>query len=173
MKKLIIASVIASAFGASTSIAAPVDVNFVGNITSQTCDLGVSVGGANSTTVDLGSATRAADGKEVSFFIKNTSGTACTLANVNTAIISWDGDFGVNGLRNSGTATGAEMSLEAQSVKAGSTSKINVNNKRNEFTLTGNALPADGFEYKAKLVANTASTEGSFTARASYVVSYN
>ncbi|HBC0990311.1 TPA: hypothetical protein IGZ61_005125 [Escherichia coli] len=180
MKKNIITSLVAVILGgASCAIAAPVEVEFVGNVTAVTCDLGVVVDGVNKNQIDLGSVAKGAEGPAKKFYLKSVSGQVCDLAKRNSVLVSWDGNFDMTGLRNgTGTASGAVMQLSAGGDATG-TKIINQSNKVNTFPLANSgqdtaALPLDGLEYSATLDATAGTaTEGSYIATARYVVSYN
>lgn len=179
MKKIIIASLVATTFCASSVMAQPTEVEFVGNVSKATCSLSPVVGGATKTQIDLGTVERGSRGTEIDFTLKPTANAAgCNLNSSNTVTISWDADLDVGGLKNtSGTANGAIMTLVAQNVTASSTGAITKGNTTNEFDLDRKgtadaAIPAAGLAYKAKLDATNA-TEGTFRTVARYEASYN
>ncbi|EID0396759.1 fimbrial protein [Salmonella enterica] len=168
MKKAIIASAIAVAsLGMmNTASAANGEVQFVGAVTSVTCDLQPEVGGSVSNVVQLGTAKpNNPVATPVSFTLAPEAGnTACTNL-TNAADITWAGNFGANGLENqNGTATGAYVKLTAKG-----TSDVVMKGTTLTAEFSADQIKA-GAVFDAELNGGTA--PGDFKSAAAFVVAY-
>lgn len=179
MKKLMIASAIAMTMTAGSAMAAgqQSEVQFLGVVTSVTCDIGSSVNGNATNIVQLGSVTAGSQGTPVDFSLKaqNPGAAGCTALAGKTATIALMGPLGINGLENgvTGTATKAHVTLKTlngkdtpeQEIKKGSSSVTFAADK-----LVG-ANP-EGYKFQAKLVSEAGGTEGTFDSALAYAVTY-
>lgn len=176
MKKLMIASAIAMTMAAGSAMAAVKagsqgQVQFVGTIAAKTCDVVVSGGGAVNNQVQFGVLEAGADKTRMKEFTVKLKEPTCISAN-DTAKFSWFSPaLNEKGFKNqSGTATGAYVSLNA---KSGAT---NAPSRATAITDVSNAVqftatqPEAGFVYQATLHAGT--VPGSFETAASYTVTY-
>ncbi|MHC9060968.1 fimbrial protein [Pantoea sp. y20] len=147
------------------------DIQFVGSVSTQTCDIKPVVGGTTKNDIDLGtieytSASLKADnnGKVVSFSL--VPATGCT--NTNGADVSWVGSsFNNTGLSNvQGTAEGISVKL---STNDAAPQDININHQTASF-----AKDVNEFKFNAQMVADKSADvkPGSVIAHASYTVAY-
>ncbi|MFB2832056.1 fimbrial protein, partial [Aeromonas jandaei] len=105
MKKLLIAAAITISFAGAvnTASASNGDVQFIGAVTSVTCDLQPEVSGAVGATVQLGTVEASGTGSAVEFSLKTVAGQAgCASLTGKTATITWAGNLTSNGLGNTG-----------------------------------------------------------------------
>nr|WP_127645079.1 fimbrial protein [Pantoea agglomerans] len=147
------------------------DIQFVGSVSTQTCDIKPVVGGTTKNDIDLGNIeyTAAAakavnNGKVVSFSLVPAAG--CT--NANGADVSWVGSsFNNAGLSNvQGTAQGISVKLATDDA---SPQDININHQTAGF-----AKGVNEFKFNAQMVADESAEvkPGSVIAHASYSVAY-
>lgn len=176
MKKLMIASAIAMTMAAGSAMAAgqQSEVQFLGLVTSVTCDISSSVNGNATNIVQLGSTSAGNSATPVNFTLKAQDPTAsgCTALGTKTATITFQGPLGVNGLENgAGNATNAYVELKTlngktnpeQAIKKGSNSVVFEGSK---------LISGGGYQFQAKLVSGAGGSEGTFDSALAYAVTY-
>ncbi|ELF95376.1 hypothetical protein [Escherichia coli] len=177
MKKLIIASAIAMTMASGAAMAATAtnnmsgEVQFIGSVTAETCDLVPSVGGATKNTIDLGTVTANETGNPVDFALVKADAAACTTMDAAMAAeVTWGGQFTPEGLSNTGgTAAGAIVLLDA--MNAGTTPEsINSAKQTVIFKEVKDKLDNGGLKFQAKLQGGAA--PGTFLGTAYYAVAY-
>lgn len=174
MKKLMIASAIAMTMAAGSAMAtvqqgSQGEVQFVGAVVANTCDVVISGDGAVNNQVQFGVVNVSAT-KEKDFKI-SLKEPSC-IADAKKATFAWYSPaLGETGIKNqSGTAKGSYVELKAKNDATNNPSHTNVITALNngvDFTVTQAEM---GFEYTATLHAD--STPGSFETAASYTVVY-
>ncbi|MBJ9214348.1 fimbrial protein [Citrobacter freundii] len=168
MKKLIIASAIAMTMTAGSAMASQGEIQFFGNVTSETCDMVPEIGGAVNNIIQLGTAQTGNQATAVDFALKAKDSTQCNAAAAKNATITWMGNLGTEGIMNQGgSATDAHVKLVAK----------NATTQNTEITSTQNAaefdkanLTGDGYQFSAQLKAG--STPGDFQSAVAYAVTY-
>ncbi|MDR9891415.1 fimbrial protein [Pseudenterobacter timonensis] len=145
-------------------------VEFIGAVTDQTCNIYPEVGGLIKSTIDLG--TMKTDGtgaQEVNF--KLVPDTQECLEKTSASVGWQSAGFNAAGLANmKGDATGAAIELIAVNSKSAN-EKVTFNKQNIEFE---NASGIGAFEFKTKMVKSgtAAATPGTVIATASYAVAY-
>lgn len=174
MNKSIIASILALGLVSGMAHAAGQtgEVEFIGVVTQNTCDIVPEVEGSYSKVVQLGTVAPGVTGDYKPFALKAKDPTqqGCIDFNGKTAKVSWaSAGFNADGLGNiSGTATDAIVKLETVNAKnnAPITSANNLGVEFNGSDLTG----GDGFKFKAALKGGA--KIGDFRSAAAFTVSY-
>ncbi len=177
MKKLLIASTIAMTIASGSAMAAdtaaPVQtgtVEFVGVVTTGTCDILVSVGDKETNIIDLGTVVKGQRGTPVSFALKAKDASNCVLSDNGAAEVLWTGDLGLNGLVNSkGSAQAATAYLQAMNTKNGD-QLITSNNSTVVFD--ANEVVNEGLKFQATLDSSVRGTAGTFSSTGVYAVAY-
>ncbi|ECL7237720.1 fimbrial protein [Salmonella enterica subsp. enterica] len=178
MKKLMIASAIAMTMTAGSAMAAgqQSEIQFLGVVTSVTCDIDSSVNGNATNIVQLGSVTAGAQGTPVDFSLKAQDPTAagCAALAGKTATIAFLGALGDNGLENgTGTATKAHVTLKTLNGKT--TAEQEIKKGSSSVTFAADKLVGanpEGYKFQAKLVSEAGGTEGTFDSALAYAVTY-
>ncbi|EKN4715480.1 fimbrial protein [Yersinia enterocolitica] len=178
MKKSIIASVIALGLVGGAAHAANNEVQFVGAVTSETCDLQpeTSDGGMITNIVNLGSVKVGETGQPVEFALKPVDATApgCQAIAVpnKTATVSWASPaFTADGLKAiSGAATDAAVLLTAKNSGAAGNADTVINSSTRSVLFPATQITQDGLTFAAQLKAKNA--VGDFQSAASFVVAY-
>ncbi|HAI4938043.1 TPA: fimbrial protein [Escherichia coli] len=175
MKKVFIASAIAMSMAAGSAMAAgqQSEVQFLGTVTSVTCDIDTSVNGNATNVVQLGAIAVGASGTPVDFALKakDPNAAGCQGLDQKVANIVFQGALGDKGLENgTGTATKAHVTLKTMNGKDNAQQEIKKGS--NTVTFPGNAVIGDGYKFQAKLVSETGGTEGSFDSALAYAVTY-
>lgn len=181
MKKSIIASVVALGLVSGLAQAADTDkeVQFVGSVTTVTCDINPSVDGSDSMmpgVIQLGSVKTGVLGSAVDFTFKpsdangNQAGCDAMLDN-GTVSLTWTSDkFGNEGLGAvSGTATDAYVQITAQNAKTQG-GFIKASATTHEFAPAHLKAGGEGLKYKAALQGGTQA--GDFQSAAKFNFSY-
>lgn len=145
-------------------------VEFIGSVTDQTCDIYPEVGGLMKSTIDLGTMkTDGSGAQEVNF--KLVPDTQACLDKTSASVGWQSAGFNSAGLANmKGDATGAAIELIAVNSKTGN-EKITFNKQNIDFD---NAAGIGAFEFKTKLVKSGSAdaTPGTVISTASYAVAY-
>ncbi|ECJ9206606.1 fimbrial protein [Salmonella enterica] len=175
MKKEFIASAIAMAMSAGSAMAAgqQSEIQFLGAVTSVTCDIDTSVNGNATNVVQLGAISVGATGTPVDFSLKAKDPTSAGCQGLDTKVASivFQGPLGDQGLENgTGTASKAHVELKTLNGKGNATQEIKKGSNTVEFP--GNAVIGDGYKFQAKLVSAQGGTEGSFNSALAYAVTY-
>ncbi|GKX64275.1 fimbrial protein [Pragia fontium] len=171
MNKLLLGVIISGSLFSGYALANTGEVQFIGSVTSETCDIDTEIGGLVKSTIDLGTMTTSdTKGKEVAFSLvprseeclKKTSGT-----------VGWQSaGFTNSGLANmKGTAGGVSILLTAVNSKTPNQT-VTYNSQNVEF---GDGAKAIGnMEFKAQMVATSGQTltEGTVISSATYAVAY-
>ena len=176
MNKSIIASILALGLvsGMAHADGQTGEVEFLGVVTNNTCDIVTEVEGAYSKVVNLGTVApnnKTLDYKSFALKAKDPTQPGCVDFNGKTAKVSWaSAGFNADGLGNiSGTATDAVAKLEAINAKSGPVSITSATNLSVEFN--GNDLTAgDGFKFRAALKGGN--KIGDYRSAAAFTVSY-
>lgn len=174
MRKLMIASTIAMAMTAGSAMATVThgsqgQVQFVGTVAANTCDVVISGDGAVNNQVQFGVVN--VDKNVTKEFKVSLKDPEC-ISDYNKATFAWYSPaFGDTGIKNqSGTAKGAYVELKGKDGATNNPSRtdlITALNNSLDFTVS---QPEMGFEYEATLHAG--STPGSFETAASYTIVY-
>lgn len=172
MKKIVASAIAMSLLALTGSATANTgQVEFIGSVTDQTCNIYPEVGGLVKSTIDLG--TMKADGtgaQEVKFKLVPDSKECLDKT---SASVGWQSaGFNAAGLANmKGDATGAAIELVAVNSKTAD-EKVTYNKQNIEFGDGATAIGA--FEFKTKLVKSgtAAATPGTVISTASYAVAY-
>lgn len=175
MNKSIIASILALGLVSGMAHAAGQtgEVQFIGVVTQNTCDIVPEVDGTLSKNViDLGTVSPNAVGSYKNFALKAKDPTqpGCVEFNGKTANVGWaSAAFNADGLGyTSGTATDAIVKMETINAKA-NVAITSANNQGVEFD--GTKLTAgEGFQFKAALKGGA--KIGDFRSAAAFTVSY-
>ncbi|EAX7734103.1 fimbrial protein [Salmonella enterica] len=175
MNKSIIASVLALGLVSGMAHAAGQtgEVQFIGAVTQNTCDIVPEIDGSLSkNVVDLGTVAPGVTGDYKNFALKAKDPTqqGCVDFNGKTANVAWaSAAFNADGLGyTSGTATDAVVKLETVNAKANA-EITSANNQGVEFN--GSDLTAgNGFKFKAAL--KSGNKIGDFRSAAAFTVSY-
>ena len=183
MKKIVIASVIAAMFGASSAAMAanpaPTTVNFHGMITLGTCELEPVVNNGATSSIDLGAVEVGGTATEVEFALKpkSTAGCAGALANATVANVQWAGNFDTHGLANANAGTDAATGAYAliTPVNAKAATPVTQSATLVAFDITDKSAgkpgnPNTGLKFKAQL--KDAGVAGTYASTASYTVAY-
>ncbi|ELQ4184712.1 hypothetical protein QSO38_002250 [Escherichia coli] len=187
MKKLFIASAIAMTMAAGSVMAADdgggqavqapgnqqSEIQFLGVVSSVTCDINASVNGNATNIVQLGSVAVGSEGKPVDFALKAKDATQPGCAGLGTKVanIVFQGPLGDLGLENgTGTATKAHVSLKTLNAK--DTNEVDIKKGSNTVTFPGDAVVGEGYKFQAKLVSETGGSEGTFDSALAYAVTY-
>ncbi|AKJ43575.1 fimbrial protein [Pragia fontium] len=171
MNKLLLGIIISGSLFSGYASANTGEVQFIGSVTSETCDIDTEVDGLIKSTIDLKSM-KPSDkkGEEVEFSLvprteeclKKTSGT-----------VGWQSSgFTNSGLANmNGTAGGVSILLTAVNSKTPNQT-VTYNNQNVEFGDGTNAI--GDMTFKAQMVATSGQTvsEGTVLATATYAVAY-
>ncbi|EAX6828102.1 TPA_asm: fimbrial protein [Salmonella enterica subsp. enterica serovar Typhimurium str. SL1344] len=169
MKKLMIASAIAMTMAAGSAMASQGEIQFFGNVTTQTCDLEPEVNGAVNKMLQLGTATVNNDGPVVEFVLKAKNPTVCAEADKLGAFVSWDGNLATDGIGNqSGSAVGAHVELKGKNAKAGNDKPVSSAFSVVEFEK--GKLINDGLQFTAQLKGGAA--PGDYKSAVAYAVTY-
>lgn len=180
MKKSILASVIALGMVSGLAQAAGNEVQFVGSVVTDTCDLEASEIGSNAGLVKniiaLGQTAKGEAGKEVTFAFKpvNNAGnqTNCQGLDSNSkVVITWNSNAfdGQNGLKAlSGAASDAFVKVQALNANAGNNVVMLTSGASQEFAAA--KLTSDGLQYKAQLVGGQKA--GDFQTASKFTVYY-
>lgn len=177
MKKLFIASAIAMTMAAGSAMAAgqQSEVQFLGVVTSVTCDIDSSVNGNATNIVQLGSVAVGSQGTPVNFSLKaqDPNAAGCKALATKTASIVFQGALGDNGLENgkAGTATKAHVTLKTLNGKTNAEQEIKKGSSIVEFE-ADKLISGDGYQFQAKLVSEQGGTEGTFDSALAYAVTY-
>ncbi|HFU3231298.1 TPA: fimbrial protein [Proteus mirabilis] len=171
MKKLLLPLVMSSALFSGYTLANTGEVQFIGAVTSETCDIDTEIGGLVKSTIDLGKMTTAdTNGKYVEFelvprtdeCLKKTSGQ-----------VGWQSTgFTNSGLANmKGTAGGVSIQLTAINSTTPN-QDVTYNNQSVDFG-NGND-PIGNMKFKARMTATAGQTvtEGTVISSATYAVAY-
>ncbi len=175
MNKSFIASVLALGFvsGMANAAGQTGEVQFIGVVTQNTCDIVPEIDGSLSKNViDLGTVSPGDTGDYKNFALKAKDPTqqGCIDFNGKTANVGWaSAAFNADGLGyTSGTATDAVVKMETVNAKVNAVI-TSANNQGVEFE--GNKLTAgDGFQFKAALKGGN--QVGDFRSAAAFTVSY-
>lgn len=176
MKKTIIASILAlGIIGVNTAQAADSEVNFIGAVTAETCDLSPAVGGTTqlSTVVQLGTvAPGENDGTPVNFSLKAANPAASGCANLedqDVAHVSWTSPaMNAEGLgATAGTADDAVVILKTLNAKD---AQVTINNTTRAADFEAKKALSDGLQFSAQLKSGQKS--GDFQSVAAFAVSY-
>ncbi len=171
MKKLLLPLIISSALFSGYTTANTGEVQFIGAVTSETCDIDTEIGGLVKSTIDLGKMTTAdTNGDSVNFdlvprsedCLKKTSGQ-----------VGWQSaGFTNTGLANmKGTANGVSIQLTAINSTTPN-QDVTYNSQTVDF---GNGTDAIGnLKFKARMSATKGQTltEGTVISSATYAVAY-
>lgn len=171
MKKLVIASAIAMVMSAGSAMAAAQqgNVEFLGVVSQDTCDLGVSQNGAVNNVLELGTVAPTKEGKPVAMKLVAKDPAQCQLG-AKKAIVRWTGNLTTDGIANqNGTAGNSHVILTA--VNSADQAKIDSSHSTVSFDdANGKLTNGDGLQFTAKLKAG--STAGTFQSAAAYAVEY-
>ncbi|EKF9536999.1 fimbrial protein [Escherichia coli] len=169
MKKLMIASAIAMTMTAGSAMASHGEVQFLGSVTAQTCDLEPEVNGAINKLIQLGTATVNGDAKPVDFVLKAKDPAACTEADKLGASVSWGGNLSADGITNQrGSANGAYVELKGKNAKVGNDKVVSSTFTKVEFEQ--GKLSGEGLQFTAQLKGG--STAGDYSSAVAYAVTY-
>ncbi|EFD0578713.1 fimbrial protein [Escherichia coli] len=175
MNKSIIASILAFGMvsGAAHAAGQTGEVQFIGVVTQNTCDIVPEVGGSLSKNViDLGTVAPGVTGEYKNFALKAKDPTqqGCIDFNTKTANISWSSAaFNADGLGyTSGTATDSVVKLETVNAKVNA-AITSANNQGVEFD-GGKLTAGEGFQFKAALKGGN--QIGDFRSAAAFTISY-
>lgn len=171
MKKLLLPLIISGALFSGYTSANTGEVQFIGSVTSETCDINTEIGGLIKSTIDLGQmTTEDKTGDYVDFdlvprseeCLKKTSGQ-----------VGWQSaGFTNTGLANmKGTANGVSIQLTAINSTTPN-QDVTYNSQSVDF---GNGTDAIGnLKFKARMAATTGQTltEGTVISSATYAVAY-
>ncbi|HHN8583332.1 MULTISPECIES: fimbrial protein [Providencia] len=171
MKKLLLPAIIGVTLLGGYASANTGEVQFIGAVTSETCDIDTEIGGLVKSTIDLGKMTTAdTHGDYVDFelvprtdeCLKKTSGQ-----------VGWQSaGFTNTGLANmKGTANGVSIQLTAVNSTIPN-QDVTYNSQSVDF---GNGTDAIGnMKFKARMAATTGQTlkEGTVISSATYAVAY-
>ncbi|HAM4877256.1 TPA: fimbrial protein [Escherichia coli] len=177
MKKSIIASIVALGLVSGLAQAADKEVQFVGSVTTVTCDIDPSVDGSNSMmpgVIQLGSVKTGEAGTPVDFTFKPSaaSQTDCdAMLDNGTVSLTWTSDkFTNDGLGAiSGAATDAHVEITPQNAN-GVADFIKANGTTHEFSPTTLKTGGDGLKYQAALRGGQVA--GDFQSAAKFNFSY-
>lgn len=184
MKKSIIASVVALGMVSGLAQAAVNEVQFLGNVTTVSCDLVPSVDGSKNpngvSQIQLGDVATNATGKTVGFTFKPAGGTqnedACDkfAQAANSALeLTWSGDKFTNnglGVLDGYAASGSNVQITPVNSTNAQASYIKANGEKHAFNGSVLAKGGDGLKYNAVLQAGP--TPGAFAAAATFNVTY-
>ncbi|HAU2802511.1 TPA: fimbrial protein PefA [Salmonella enterica] len=175
MKKNIIAASLFSLLTLTGStVASTGDIQFNGVVTSTTCDVKPSVGGAVNNLIQLGTVAPSAQGSLVNFSLKpDISQNGCSaLTSTNVVTISWTGTFNANGLAaQSGAATDAWTEIKHTNATGAATT---INATSLSSSIAGDKFiesSGQGALFTAQL--NGGSKPGDYQAAAAYMIAYN
>ncbi|HCP1359050.1 TPA: fimbrial protein [Escherichia coli] len=169
MKKLMIASAIAMTMAAGSAMASQGDVQFFGNVTANTCDVTVEVGGNVVNMIQLGTVSTNGTGDEIPLVFKatNAQGGDCQSLGGKTATVAWAGPLTDKGIANSGgLANDAYVILTSTNAKSDQA----VTKDDNSVDFEADKVVNDGLAFKAQLKGGT--TPGEFKSAAAYAVTY-
>lgn len=144
------------------------NIQFVGSVTSKTCDIVTDVNGATKDVINLGTTAISTAATPVSFALKAKDPAGCDLAATPSTEITFASPaIGSTGLTNTGgTATGAWVSLTpnnatvATPITAGAVTA----------TVDSTTFLADGAKFDAMLTGGTVA--GTYASEVSYAVAY-
>ncbi|EJO0601627.1 fimbrial protein [Salmonella enterica] len=175
MKKVFIASAIAMAMASGAAMAAgqQSEIQFLGAVTSVTCDIDTSVNGNATNVVQLGAVSVGGTGTPVDFSLKAKDSTAagCQGLDAKVASIVFQGALGDMGLEN-GTGTATKAHVELKTLNGKNNAQQAIKKGSNTVVFPGDAVIGDGYKFQAKLVSDAAGTEGSFNSALAYAVTY-
>ncbi|MDV7105859.1 hypothetical protein R3X26_15750 [Vibrio sp. TH_r3] len=145
-------------------------VNFVGVVTSVTCDVSIEVGGVDtpSNIVDLGTIATSSTGSAVEFTIISEATTGGECAATKGAEVTWSGPtMTATGFDNSAsaTATGTTMTLTGKPA----TGDVAITSTTTVVPFTSTEV-GTGMPFEAKMTSST--TPGQFNTTATYSVAY-
>lgn len=144
------------------------NIQFLGSVTTKTCDIVTDVNGATKDVINLGTASTNAPATPVSFTLKAKDPASCDLTGTTDTEVTFASPaLGAAGLTNTGgTATGAWVSLTpvnattATPVTAGAATAI----------VTNANFLAGGAQFNALLTGG--SVAGTYASEVSYAVAY-
>ncbi|EGB0328382.1 TPA: fimbrial protein PefA [Salmonella enterica subsp. enterica serovar Poona] len=176
MKKYAIAlSALSLALLSGTASASKGDIHFVGAVSDSTCDLGVTVGGVVSNTIQLGTTSVNSEGTAVDFDLKPkdaTQGGCASLAATNEVVIS----FGAHGLSDeglpaqSGLAKDAYVTIYSKNASETATNSVAIKKGNESRKFKGDVIKDTGAQFKASLVGKT--MKGDYQSAVAFVVTY-
>lgn len=183
MKKSIIASVVALGMVSGLAQAAVNEVQFLGNVTTVSCDLVASADGSKNpngpSQIQLGDVATNATGKIVGFAFKPAKGTqneeACDkfAQDTNSALeLTWSGDKFTNdglGVLDGYAASGSNVQITPVN-STNAKAYIKANGEKHAFNGSVLAKGGEGLKYNAVLQAGP--TPGAFAAAATFNVTY-
>ncbi len=160
MKKSIVASIVALGLVSGLAQAAEKEIQFVGSVTAETCDIDPSVDGSKTMmpgVIQLGSVKAGKTGTVVDFTFKPSAvegnqASCDAMKDTGTVSLTWTSDkFTDKGLGAiSGAATDAYVEITPKNDKANS-SFIKANATTHEFAPSKLRTGGDGLQYKAAL----------------------
>lgn len=171
MKKLLLPLIMSSALFGGYTFANTGEVQFIGAVTSETCDIDTEVGGLVKSTIDLGKMTTAdKNGDYVEFDLVPRTDECLKKTN---GQVGWQSaGFTNSGLANmKGTAGGVSIQLTAMNSTTPN-QDVTYNSQTVDF---GNGTDAIGnMKFKARMLATTGQTvtEGTVISSATYAVAY-
>lgn len=179
MKKSIIASVVALGLVSGLAQAAEKEIQFVGSVTTVTCDIDPSVDGSNSImpgVIQLGSVKTDTLGTAVAFTFKPSAvdgnqASCDAMLDSGTVSLTWTSDkFTSKGLGAiSGAATDAHVEITPQNAKT-QPGIIKANATTHEFVPAKLKSNGEGLKYKAALRGGVVA--GDFQSAAKFNFSY-
>ena len=183
MKKVLILSTLALACFSGTASAASGEIQFLGAVSSVTCDVDVVVGGSINKLIQLGTAPLNNEGAAVDFGLKakgdytvgseGKPSTDCgALGTDDTVNITFAGNLDEQGLKNTaGSATGAYVKITAKNDKDSNTDPVVMGKNTRLFSGDKfNSATAVGAEFQATLVGGTIA--GDFQSVTAFAVAY-
>ncbi|ECN9266965.1 fimbrial protein [Salmonella enterica subsp. enterica serovar Typhimurium] len=175
MKKIIVASALALGLMSNVASANTGEVQFIGAVTDQTCNIYPEVDGVIKSTIDLGTMKPDGSGtKEVNFRLIPDPSEADCLTKTHASVGWQSAGFNSAGLINmKGDATGVAIELTALGTAKGE-QKITFNSQNAEYGSASGTDKLTEFAFKTKLVkSGTANaTAGTVISSASYAVAY-
>ncbi|HGN0869387.1 TPA: fimbrial protein [Providencia alcalifaciens] len=171
MKKILLPLICSSVLLSGAAFANTGEVQFIGAVTSATCDIDTEVGGLVKSTIDLGKMTTAdTNGDYVEFSLVPRTDECLKKTN---GQVGWQSaGFTNSGLANmKGTANGVSIQLTAMNSTTPN-QDVTYNSQTVDF---GNGTDAIGnMNFKARMLATTGQTvtEGTIISTATYAVAY-
>ncbi|MEF1207090.1 fimbrial protein [Photobacterium damselae] len=173
-KKITFAALALGVVISGSALANTGTVNFIGSISDTTCDIVGEQGGAQGSTISLGTYTVADVNGDttgiIDFSLAGTKsdGSACALADGGFADITWtpaSGAWDANGLQNTGTATGAAVKLMDKD-------SVPFSAVRDTVTYAAADAVEGKLPFKAQLVKSGTATAGTVTSSVKFAVAY-
>ena len=144
------------------------NIQFIGSVTSKTCDIVTDVNGATKDVINLGTATIGNSAPAVSFALKVKDPGSCDLTGTTDTEITFASPaLGSTGLTNTGgTATGAWVSLTPDNAAAATP----ITAGAVTASVANATFLADGAKFDAMLTGGTVA--GTYASEVSYAVAY-